>query len=477
MPTGTSLANWLTIHELVTGVAILVYVLTTHASHPRRNPAAAIAWVLFILLMPYLALPAYLALGSRKLARRVARPAPPAPSSQQGRGAWAVGTLVALGQPAPAHYRNLHLHRTGAEARQTLLDCIDGAQHSIDIFTFILGRDGLGNAVLDALCRKAREGVRVRLLLDGVGRLMAARPDLRRLTDAGGAYALFAPPMRLPPKGHTNLRNHRKLVAVDGATDAATDGATDARRLWCGGRNLAVEYFDGTPSTPAWRDLSFDLRGPLVLQASALFERDWSFAQGSVGLPATAVDEAAATAPADADGAQLIASGPDQFDDTVYALLVTAAYRAQRRIALVTPYFVPPSALLMALCLAARRGVAVDLLVPVRSNHRLSDLARNRALRSLADAGGNVWLAPGMLHAKLAVVDDTLALAGSANLDSRSLLLNYEFMVAFHACADVGLFADWFAHECSTAQRYVAKQPGLIRDVAEGTLLWMGFQL
>lgn len=131
----------------------------------------------------------------------------------------------------------------------------------------------------------------------------------------------------------------------------------------------------------------------------------------------------------------------------------------------------------MALCLAARRGVVVDLLVPARSNHRLSDMARGRALRSLAQAGGRIWLAPGMMHAKLAVFDQTLALCGSANLDSRSLLLNYELMCAFHPPADVQRFADWFDQERGTAQPYVATAPGLARDIAEGMLLWLGFQL
>ena len=176
-------------------------------------------------------------------------------------------------------------------------------------------------------------------------------------------------------------------------------------------------------------------------------------------------------------GAQLVASGPDQVDDTVYSLLVTAAYRAQTRISLVTPYFVPDSSLLLALCLAARRGVAVDLLIPARSNHRMSDVARNRALRTLASAGARVWLAPEMLHAKLAVIDDALALAGSANLDSRSLFLNYELMFAFHSATEIQQFSAWFERERASAVAYVADRPGFLRDVAEGAVLWVGFQL
>jgi cardiolipin synthase len=249
------------------------------------------------------------------------------------------------------------------------------------------------------------------------------------------------------------------------------DGA--AGRLWCGGRNLATEYFTGRPGKPRWRDLSFDVRGPLVRQASVLFERDWAFANGQA-------DELPAAQPADPypeHGAQVVSSGPDEQDDAIYALLVTAVYRARRRIALVTPYFVPESALLLALCLAARRGVTVDLLMPARSNHRLSDLARARALRSLAQAGGRVWLLPHMEHGKLAVIDDVLALAGSANLDTRSLFMNYELMVAFHRPDDVRRFMAWFEQERLPAHPYVPTPPRLLRDVAEGMLLWLGFQL
>ena len=464
MFSGPLITHWLTLHGLVTVVAVLLYATTSHVMHQRRHPAAAIAWMLFILLLPYLALPAFLAFGSRKLERphRTTTASPATPSTDS----WAIETIVALGQPAPAAYLDLNVHKNGLDAREALLNTIDAAQHSIDLCTFMLGRDKLGDSVVDRLCDRACSGVRVRLLLDGLGSLMAGRPKLKRLIGAGGEFTLFVPPLRSPLKGRTNLRDHRKLLIADAHLNSC--------RLWCGGRNLATEYFDGESGKPPWRDLSFDLRGPLVRQAGALFERDWAFANGQ---PMGVDPPPSADSPHPADGAQLVASGPDQVDDTVYALLVTAAYRARGSIALATPYFVPESALLIALCLAARRGVSVDLLLPERSNHWLSDLARSRALRSLSQAGGRVWLAPGMLHGKLAVIDDALALTGSANLDSRSLFLNYELMVAFHKASDVRRFAAWFAEERIPARPYVATRPGLTRDVAEGMLLWLGFQL
>ena len=466
---GLTIAYWLTLHGLVTLLAVMVYVVTAHVLQQRRHPTAAIAWVLFILLIPYVALPTFLTFGSRKQARPRGQPlrlAPPAPSDPEDERAWAIQTALTMGQSAPATFTDLHLHADGRAALTALWEIIDGAQHSIDLCTFIIGRDTVGHELIERLSVKARAGVRVRLMLDGLGRLMAGSPSMRPLTDAGGVVTRFVPPLHSPLKGRTNLRDHRKILVAD--------AAHETRRLWSGGRNIASEYFEGEPGTPAWRDLSFDLRGAVVQQATALFEHDWAFANGR-RFAAVHDDTQIAIEPG--RGAQLIASGPDQFDDTLHALLLTAAYRARSRLAMATPYFVPDSALLMALCMAARRGVVVDLLLPARSNHRMSDLARRRALRALAAAGGRIWLAPRMLHAKLVVVDDVLALAGSANLDSRSLFLNYELMMAFHEPAVVNRFGEWLDAERASAQRTLPKTPGLIADMADGLVLWLGFQL
>ena len=466
---GLTLAYWLTLHGFVTLLAVLIYVVTAHVLQQRRHPTAAIAWVLFILLVPYVALPTFLTFGSRKQTRPRGQPlrlAPPAPSDPEDERAWAMQTALAMGQSAPADFDELHVHADGSAALQALWQVVDAAEHSIDLCTFIIGRDAVGHALIERLCAKARAGVRVRLMIDGLGRLMTASPNMQPLIAAGGAVTRFVPPLHSPLKGRSNLRDHRKMVIAD--------AGLPTRRLWSGGRNLASEYFEGRPGATAWHDLSFDLRGDVVQQAAALFEHDWAFANGR---RFHAVQDDAPVDIQPGRGAQLIASGPDQFDDTLHALLLTAAYRARTRIALSTPYFVPDSALLMALCMAARRGVVVDLLLPARSNHHLSDLARRRPLCALAAAGGRIWLAPQMLHAKLIVVDDLLALAGSANLDSRSLFLNYELMMAFHAPEVVERFAEWFETERASAQRSLPKRPGLLGDMVDGLVLWLGFQL
>ena len=462
---GLTLAYWLTVHGFVTIVSVLLYAVTAHVLQQRRHPTAAIAWVLFILLVPYLALPAFLTFGSRKQSRPRNRPLLAKPATD-AEGPWAIQTALALGQPAPAAYDDLRIHADGHEALEALWRTIAGARHSIELCTFIIGRDAIGHALVDRLVDKARAGVKVRLMLDGLGSLMRLRPSLKPLRQAGVNVTLFVPPLHSPLKGRTNLRNHRKLLIAD--------AGHASQRLWCGGRNLACEYFEGHRGAAPWPDLSFDLGGDFVRQASVLFEHDWTFANGRKRL---VEEDTAVIDDSIIGGAQLIASGPDQSDDTVYSLLVTAAYRARRRIVLVTPYFVPDSALLTALCLAARRGVQVELLLPARSNHRMSDLARRRAVRALAAAGAQVRVAPHMVHAKLVVIDQTLALAGSTNLDSRSLFLNYELMVAFHELAAIERLAAWYEREVQSASPFEPKRAGLIADVAEGLVLWMGFQL
>jgi cardiolipin synthase A/B len=307
----------------------------------------------------------------------------------------------------------------------------------------------------------------VRLLVDGVGAYLGPQTDFDSLSAAGIQVAMFVPPLRSSLRGRTNLRNHRKMVI------------TDSEWLWCGGRNLAAEYFEGDTTSPhgspPWIDLSFDLHGALALQAQQQFEQDWEFAtRGAIIEPAPPISQDLQPGPA---MGQLIASGPDQMDDTLYTLLVSGFFIARKRILAVTPYFVPDPTLLMSLTLAARRGVAVDLLMPKKSNHRLADLARHRALRELTTAGGRVWFLPHMIHAKAVVIDDELALAGSANLDQRSLFLNYELMVSFYESTDVMRFAHWIERQRSAAVPYHAKPPGFWREIGEGLLLWLAFQL
>jgi len=464
--------NWVTLHGLAVMLGLAIYAINSHTFKQRRHPSAAIAWVIALVLMPHITLPLYLIFGSRKIVvasrRSVIAPSQPDPVPDTCDPAFKSEQLAqALGLPAAASFEQLTIHQDGGQALQSLRNMISGATKTLDVCTFLFGRDMLGDEIATLLAQRAGQGVRIRLLIDGIGFYIGGHPNLKRLTDAGVQVALFVSPFRSPLRGRTNLRNHRKLVIVDGTW------------MWTGGRNLAAEYFVGNPSSlrkkPAWIDLSCDLRGALAQQAGQRFEQDWMFA--TKGVTAKRPRPAVPAITTGAGGARLIASGPDQADDTLYTLLVSACFTSHSRILAVTPYFVPDATLLMALTLAARRGIAVDLLLPRRSNHRLADIARHAALRELAAAGARIWLAPSMIHAKAVLIDDELALVGSANLDERSLFLNYELMVAFYEPSVVQSFARWIALQQNSATSYRPHPPGLAREFIEGLVRWVAFQL
>ena len=463
----------LTLHGIVVALGLIVYVGVARALPQRRDPPAAIAWVVALALLPYIAVPLYLMFGSRKLRMRdtPALPLPPispaALDDDEAGSLWARRLGRSMGLAPAASYERLRIHADGAEARRAALDVIASATRTLDVCTFILARDRLGDEIGAALRQKAEQGVAVRLLIDGIGAWLGGRLDVVSLRRAGVQVVKFVPPFRSILRGRANLRNHRKMVVAD------------ATRLWCGGRNFAAEYFEGDPARggEVWHDLTFDLAGQVAARAAAQFDEDWRYAARRDAAAAEAATPQPRAPARDASLAQLVPSGPEQVDDTVQALILSGAFTAQRRILVVTPYFIPDATLLMALCLAARRGVDVDIVMPQRSNHRLADVARHRPLRDLARAGARLWFTPHMVHAKSVVIDDQLALAGSANLDLRSLFLNYELMIAFYEPLDVIRFAAWIEGERAMALRFEPSEPGLLRDLSEGLLLWLAFQL
>ena len=466
--------HWEIIDAVLVVTGLVIYVTASHTFHQRRHPSAAIAWVLGIIVLPFIVLPLYLAFGRRKVvaSRLSASPRQPSltASTAHPTAARTLQLGVAMALPDPANYEDLDIHQDGSHSLTALREVISSAKNRLDVSTFVLGRDVLGDEIIERLKRQARAGVKVRLLVDGIGIYLGGHPNLAAIAEAGIEVARFVPPFWSSKRGRTNLRNHRKMVIADGA------------RLWTGGRNLAAEYFEGDRrpilGRKPWLDLSFDLGGPLVQQAQAQFDVDWNFATDKhaqeTTLPATA-------SPLKTDSskpyAQLIASGPDHPDDTFFTLLISACFTSQRRILAVTPYFVPDASLLTSLTLAARRGIEIDLVIPAQSNHRLADLARHRSLRDLVGAGGHVWVHPRMIHAKGLVIDDELAFAGSANLDGRSLFLNYEMMIAFFDRKAVHEFSRWMSSRKKECAPYVARKPTVLRELSEGLILWLAFQL
>ncbi|HFD87641.1 MAG TPA: cardiolipin synthase [Gammaproteobacteria bacterium] len=455
-------------HILNILAVLLAGFLVATVLQQKRPPSTSLAWILFIVLVPYLAIPLYLAIGSRKLSQSrmlekeklFTRPSRPPHSTVRLE---LDHLLDSLGIPPALGGNQVTLHQHGRQSLDALLKILNDARQQIDVCIFILADDPVGQSVMKQLLLKARQGVRVRLLLDGVGSFLLPRKTLRPLRQAGVEIVRFIPVVHRPLKGRTNLRNHRKLVIADG------------RHAWSGGRNLAQEYFLDQPDQPAWIDLSFNLKGPAACYYQSLFDADWDFASHGKfpdNLPATDL-------PPMGDAiVRVLPSGPDVSDDPLQALMLSACFEARERIVIVTPYFVPDSALQEALRLAVGRGVQVDLVLPEHSNHHLADLARSRYLRELHDSGATVHYHPHrMIHAKAMLFDQRLALCGSANFDLRSLYLNFESMALFYSGSEIIWLANWMDSLIQQCRIADIKPPGRIRQLTEGAALLLSFQL
>lgn len=450
-------------HGALVLAGLLLYLTSTRLSRQHRHPSAALAWVLTIALLPYLGIPLFLLFGVRKVPRPQARSVPQATAPAHGHAHWAFGMTGALALPEPTRNDEVVFHDDGQVALDGLLALIREARHSIDLSTFVLGQDATADAVGDALREAARRGVAVRMLLDELGCRTVRKAVLRALRGDGIEVQFFMPVLPNIRRGRANLRNHRKLLIVD------------QRKVWTGGRNLAAEYFVHSEQVPIWTDISYVVTGPLASQASALYQQDWEIASG--GSKFTDTPLPAQPGPADGALLQWIPSGPDHADDTLYALLLAAAWRAERRIILVSPYFVPDDALLSAWCMACRRGVALTLVIPSRSNHHLADVARTPSLRALMQAGAEVVFYPLMLHAKAVIVDEDLAFCGSANLDSRSLFLNFELNTAFYDTRQVAWLTQWALRLRDQGQPAPLKRSSVLKETLEGLVRIVGFQL
>jgi cardiolipin synthase len=412
-------------HVLSVLMDLLVFWFVASVLRQRRPTGSALAWILGILFVPYLGIPAYLIFSGRKFQRQArSKPAIPALSGVPGPGVPGRAPLECLGRLDSAD--RIEWLDDGVLAYETLRREILRAKKSVRIVTFVLGNDETGRSLIEALAERARTGVEVCLLLDDLFGFAAPGGALARLQAAGGRVKRFMPLLHVPFRGQANLRNHRKIAVFDGESAIV------------GGMNLADEYMGPVPRPDRWRDLSILIGGQGVEVLDAVFRADWLFASGEILMP---LDRIHAPGPVPI---RVVPSGPDSSTDPIYDAMLTMIFRAQRSFWVATPYFVPDEPLVRALAVAARRGVRVRIVVPDRSNHRLADLAAAPNLRELAKAGVEVLRVPRMLHAKAVLVDDMVAAVGSANFDMRSLFLDYEIALFLTGPGEIGRMGTWF---------------------------------
>lgn len=444
--------NGLLPHLLTVVGFLLAFFALARLVSERKQPGNTFAWLLAIAFVPYVGVPLYLMFGGRKLKKLAARKAqlcpvipgaPPAPSADT----FAARVLILNGACPPLGGNRVHFLTTGEESFERLEHAIHHAKHSIHLMTFILGRDAVGKRIIRLLAQRAKEGVKVRLLLDGLGCFFSSRRFCDPLREAGGEVVKFMPVMPLQRPSSANLRNHRKIAIFDHRIAAL------------GGRNLANEYMGPTPLKRRWRDLGGVIEGPAVRLLDEIFLADWAFASGQ--SLAELQKELPAEVPAEAGDSevQIVASGPDVAGDPLYEGILSLVQQAERSVWIVTPYFIPDEVLYRSLVVQARAGIDVRLVVPARSNHPITDLARRHYLRGLHAAGVKVLLyGPGMNHAKMLLVDGQTGLFGSANMDLRSLFLNFEVGAVTYSRPEAETIRRWmqeiFAHSKPMPERH-----------------------
>ncbi|GAB2521699.1 MULTISPECIES: phosphatidylserine/phosphatidylglycerophosphate/cardiolipin synthase family protein [unclassified Simplicispira] len=312
----------------------------------------------------------------------------------------------------------------GDNAYPAMLAAMDAAEHSITLQTYIFHNDKAGQAFVEALARAHARGVQVRVLVDAVGARYRPTGVLRRLRNLDIPCASFLRPSITRLLSHVNLRNHRKILVVDGEVG------------FTGGMNISANHWFSTqPSTPV-HCLHFEVRGPVVTDMQRAFATDWAFTtrERLQGAPWFAPP-----VPRGSLLARGVTDGPDADIDHMRQVILGSLAAARQRVRIVTPYFLPDEVVLSTLQTTALRGVAVDIVLPARSNLPLLDWAMRPQCDELLAAGCRIHLTPPPFdHGKLFVVDDDWALIGSTNWDARSLRLNFEYNLE---CYDEALVA------------------------------------
>lgn len=404
---------------LATALHLAGIALGIHALSRRHSPQGTIAWMLGLFLLPAVVVPLYLLLGvarirrhtsARKTRRNIEQylkqhNAWIAPASKLSR------TLTRSTGYAPCSGNAVRILRDGNDTYRDMLQAIQQAKDFILLEFFIIRNDRVGAILRQSLEERAKAGVRVYVIYDEVGSHKLPAGYLRSLKRAGVRVSSFnGRRFWLSSMLRINYRNHRKLVVIDG------------EYAYLGSLNIGLEYTQ-TAQRPYWRDTFVNLQGPIVAQCMLSFLDDWQRATGE----ALSLKQPQSSSPGTTH-CQLIPSGPDDAPVNPWQLfLLESAAQAQERIWLASPYFVPSEAVKEALCAAAMRGIDVRILIPRRGDNKAAQLALFTYVPDMLACGVRLLAyEPGFLHEKVCVVDSSHCSIGTANLDERSLRLNFE---------------------------------------------------
>lgn len=456
--------GWLVAAGYLLSIASIPHVLLS-----KKRPAATLAWVWFLLLLPGFGPIAYFAVGAdrikRRRLRRAARKHFPAHGESEDAKALVAAerpamqrllrSLATVNQIPPATARSVRLLVDAAQFFPALEDAIRGARHHVHIEFFIWRDDDVGRRFLRLLVEAAKRGVEVRLICDQMGSKGTPRSFFDPLIAAGGKFSWFYSKPYLSHIRFANLRNHRKLQIIDSAV------------AFVGGMNIGVEYDAGLTDGTRWRDAQIELRGGVVTHLQEAFATDWFFATEEE-VVAPAYYRAGDTAGAHV--ALVIAGGPDLPREPIPKSLVALCTTAEKRLWIATGYFCPDVLMLTALQICAARGVDVRLLVSEKSDHPYLVQIGRSYYEDLLRFGVRVFeYSAGINHAKAVLFDEDWLMVGSANSDNRSMRLNFELNVLVHA-SDAARQLEQMMNEDFAASREIQMDAFIRRPMARQLL-------
>ena len=403
----------------------------------RRSPSSTLAWLMVLFLLPLVGFVFYILSSQQITKARVNRLSEEEQTSlkeavdlqqmdmitdtypfcNEEERKWK--DLITLNQRTCHSFlsqgNKVSLMADGKQIFRNLEETLRSARSTIDLEFFIMKPDETGKRILEILTEKAKEGIAVRLLLDGMGASKIKARHTKALTEAGGRVAYYFPSKFLKMNFRVNYRNHRKIVAVDN------------RVAFIGGNNLATEYTGVSKKFGGWRDSCLKLEGPCVMDALNRFIEDWRFAAHD-DSPIAERKEDPEAAPPDTCGVQIIHSGPYVgTDENIKLAYLKMINGAKKSICIQTPYYIPDTSINEAIKSAALSGVDVKLMIPNRPDHIFVYWVTYSNAAALMKAGVKVYIYDkGFLHAKTLTVDDEVTSVGSANFDIRSFSLNFE---------------------------------------------------
>lgn len=449
-------------HSLLLLLALLHFAALAVACHAllrKRDPRSALGWAAVCVLAPFVGPLLYALFGiartdsraakfMKKAARSLVSTNPRAWLGLRPRGSvdhdrlpvkvrrLAIPGRTLTSRPVEGGNAICALHN-GEAAYPRMLEAIDAATQRVYLSTFIFGRDAIGKRFTDALCAAALRGCDVRLLVDGVGSwplhlpFFFDAPLVPQLREAGVQVAQFLPPTLIPPQFSINLRTHRKVLVCDGHTG------------FTGGMNISAHHLVHTARADRVQDINFRFEGPVVSELQAAFLLDWSFVTNTPGV--SPLDDAP-SAPG-SSFCRMLMDGPGSVHETIHDLFCAMIAQSERSVRIINPYFLPTHELAGALSSAVLRGVRVEVILPGLNNHRLVDWAMRHQLPDLVQKGVDIrFQPPPFAHTKLMLVDGVYTLLGSANLDPRSLRLNFELVMEVFDPALTGQLTAFFHH-------------------------------